>query len=418
MTIGSELLDDVAAFVARFVSFPSPAHSTAVTLWAAHTHLLDVFDSTPRLAVLSPEPGSGKTRVLEVLELLVPRPILSMNATPAYLFRKVADPAGPPTILFDEVDTVFGPRAKDNEDLRGLLNAGHRRGATAGRCVVKGKVIETEELPAYAAVAMAGLGDLPDTLMSRSVVIRMRRRAPGETVEPFRRRVHEPAGVALHDRLGAWAALYGPGMVDAWPVMPDGIVDRNADVWEPLLMVADAVGCDWPERARCDAVTLVTATRGDQDSSLGVRLLADVRTAFAKAGTPAVFTTTLLDLLHEMDEAPWGDLRGKPLDSRGLARRLGQYEVKPGTVRIGDITAKGYSRVDLLDAWSRYLSQSPNSEGSPSTDQETQGSQEALSLSPLTSVTSVTTSQCRVCGLPLDPVLINAFDSTHPGCAE
>ena len=64
---------------------------------------------------------------------------------------------------------MFGPKAKDNEDIRGMLNAGHRNGAVAGRCVIKrGKIVETEELPAYCAVAIAGLDDLPDTIMTRS----------------------------------------------------------------------------------------------------------------------------------------------------------------------------------------------------------------------------------------------------------
>ena len=126
------------------------------------------WDSTPRIAFLSPEPGSGKSRALEVSELLVPYPVTAVNVTPAYLFRKVGSEEGA-TILFDEIDTVFGPKAKDNEDIRGLLNAGHRQGATAGRCVnIKGSEIKTEEIPAYAAVAMAGLGWLPDTIMTRA----------------------------------------------------------------------------------------------------------------------------------------------------------------------------------------------------------------------------------------------------------
>ena len=91
----------------------------------------------------------------------MPRPVEAVNVTPAYLFRKVADEAGRPTILFDEIDTAFGPKAKDNEEIRGLLNAGHRKGAVAGRCVVKGKTVMTEEIPAYCAVALAGLGGLP-----------------------------------------------------------------------------------------------------------------------------------------------------------------------------------------------------------------------------------------------------------------
>jgi hypothetical protein len=194
---GAELLDRVYAFLRRFVAYPTDDAAVAHALWVAHTHLMDGFESTPRLAFLSPEPASGKTRALEVTELLVPRPVEAVNVSPAYLFRKVDDEAGRPTILYDEIDTVFGPKAKENEEIRGLLNAGHRKGAVAGRCVVRGKVIETEEIPAYCAVALAGLGNLPDTILSRSVVIRMKRRAPGERVEAFRRRRAPPAGAGL-----------------------------------------------------------------------------------------------------------------------------------------------------------------------------------------------------------------------------
>jgi hypothetical protein len=166
---------------------------------------MDAWDSTPRIAFLSPEPGSGKTRALEVTELLVPNPVEAVNVSPAYLFRKVASEDGAPTLLFDEIDTVFGPKAKDNEEIRGLLNAGHRKGAVAGRCVVRGKEVFTEELPAYCPVAMAGLGYLPDTIFTRSVIVKMRRRAPNETVEPYRRRLDVEKGQRLRDRLALGA---------------------------------------------------------------------------------------------------------------------------------------------------------------------------------------------------------------------
>ena len=102
-------------------------------LWIAHAHRMDLWESPPRIAFLSPEPGSGKSRALEVTEPLVPMPVHAVNTSPAYLFRKVAEPEGLPTLLYDEIDTVFGPKAKDNEDVRGMLNAGHRKGAKAGR---------------------------------------------------------------------------------------------------------------------------------------------------------------------------------------------------------------------------------------------------------------------------------------------
>jgi len=358
---GAAVLDDVERFLTRFVAFPSEAAKVATVLWVAHTHLMECWESTPRLAFLSPEPGSGKTRALEVLELLVPRPLHAVNATPAALFRKVSDEAGLPTILFDEIDTVFGPRAKDNEDVRGMLNAGHRRGAMSLRCVVHGKTIDVEEFPAYCPVALAGLGDLPDTILTRSVVVKMRRRTAAETVEPFRHRVHAPAGEALRDDLARWALTAAVGVTHTWPDMPDGIEDRAADVWEPLLAVADVAASpsdvadrDWPTRGRVAAVALVADAR-EESPSLGIRLLSDLRDAFDASGNVADSTDGLLTQLRAVEESPWADLRGKPLDARGLARRLAAYEIKPTTVRIGGSTPRGYRREDCHDAWSRYL---------------------------------------------------------------
>jgi hypothetical protein len=376
---GEQLLDDVERFLSRFVAYPSEHTRIAHALWIVHTHLMPVWDSTPRIAFLSPEPGSGKTRALEVSELLVPNPVEAVNVTPAYLFRKVGECS--PTILYDEIDTVFGPRAKDNEEIRGLLNAGHRRGAVAGRCVVRGKVVETEEIPAYSAVAVAGLGGLPDTLLSRSVVVRMRKRAPHEPIEQFRRREHQPDGHDLRDRLAAWADAVAESLDGVYPDMPAGVEDRDADVWEALLTIADRAGGDWPRRARRAAVTLVTLAK-ESTPSLGVLLLRDIRDVFTDE---VMFTEHLLDALHKLDESPWGDLKGKPLDARGLANRLRPYDIRSSTVRVGDRTAKGYKRADLHDPWTRYLPVSPNGR-----------------------VTSVTTSHDTT---PRDGVT----DVTHPG---
>jgi hypothetical protein len=349
---GADLLDAVDTFIGRFVAYPSEDLRVAHALWLAHAHLMDAWESTPRLAFLSPEPGSGKTRALEITETLVPRPVQSVNATPAYLFRKVSDPEGIPTVLYDEIDTLFGPKAKDNEEMRGLLNAGHRRGATAGRCVVRGKLVDTEELPAYCAVALAGLGSLPDTLLSRCIVVRMRRRAPNEFVEPYRRRTHAQEGHALRDRLAAWAAPVVATAAAAVPDMPEGVQDRHADVWEPLLVVADIAGGAWPQRARVAAVALVALAR-TSTPSLAVRLLADLRQVFGDCD--AMSTDAILDALVKLDEAPWGDLKGKAINSRSLAGFLKKYDVSSKTVRVGDRTPRGYTRVDLHDPWNRYL---------------------------------------------------------------
>jgi hypothetical protein len=345
---GERAIEAVYKFLSRFVSYPSEHAHVAHVLWTAHTHLMKVWDSTPRLAFLSAEPASGKTRALEITELLVPNPVATVNVTPAYLFRKVGSEDGA-TILFDEVDTVFGPKAKDNEDIRGLLNAGHRRGATTGRCVTHGKQVFTEELPAYAAVALAGLGWLPPTILSRSIVIRMRRRHAGEQVEPFRRRIHEADGCRVREQIANWAKSASAKM--AWPVFPSQITDRDADVWEALIMVADAAGGTWPGRAREAALALVADAK-EVEPSLGIKLLQDMRLVFGEA--TELSSKSILTALHAIEESPWADLRGKPLDERGIGNRLRQYGIRSRTVRVPTGTIKGYVRTDFVDVWARY----------------------------------------------------------------
>ena len=354
-SVGAQVLEDVERYLSRFVAYPSEGAKVASVLWAAHAHAVDAFESTPRIAYLSPEPGSGKSRALEVLTPLVPAAMHAVNATPAALFRSVSDLEHRPTILFDEIDTVFGPKAKENEEVRGFLNAGHRRGAVAYRCVGEGTRQRVVAFPAFCAVALAGLNDLPDTIATRSVIVRMRRRSPDEVVEPYRFRRHERIGRDLAERLGPWIASVMRELEAAEPDMPHGVVDRTADVWEPLLAIADAAGGEWPDRARVACLELTTQAR-DAEPSLGVRLLSDLRDAWIAAGDQDhAHTDMILEGLHALEESPWRDLRGRPLDARGLARFLRRYGILSTSVRVGDRAAKGYRRADLVDAWGRYL---------------------------------------------------------------
>ncbi|MFD6873183.1 MULTISPECIES: DUF3631 domain-containing protein [unclassified Streptomyces] len=356
---GAQLLNEVEAFHRRFNVFPREAAYVAVALWDAHAHLLDAFDSTPRLAFLSPEPGSGKSRALELVETLVPQPMVAVNASAAALFRAVSGPEGRPTILFDEIDTVFGPKAGDNEELRGFLNAGHRRSGVTYRCVGDGGNQTVQAFPSYTAVAVAGLGSLPDTILTRSVIIRMRRRARNEHVEPFRQRLHEKEGHALRDQLAVWAEQVRGKVQGAWPEMPEGVTDRPADVWEPLIAIADAAGGDWPKRAREACVQLVKASQTDDKGSLGIRLLTDLRD-HVMVGVDRLPTIAVTDRLNALDDAPWADLQGKPLDSRRLARMLADYmtadnePITSRNIRTAGGVLKGYYSADLHDAWQRY----------------------------------------------------------------
>ncbi|MER5865907.1 DUF3631 domain-containing protein [Kitasatospora sp. NPDC002040] len=375
---GADLLDAVEAHHRRFNAFPSEHAYVAVVLWDAHTHLVDCFGTTPRLAFLSPEPQSGKTRSLEIIQTLVPRSLVTTDISPSALFRSISsDAAGRPTILWDEVDAIFGPKAAGNEELRGLINSGYRRTGGVIRSVREGDNHKTVKFPVYAALALAGLGGLPDTIMGRSIVIRMRRRAPNEKVESFRERIHIPEGHVLRDRLADWADSVREQVDGAWPEMPDGISDRPADVWEPLLAVADAAGGTWPARARAACVHLVKAAQGDDSSSIGIRLLTDLRTIFGTA--ERLLSTALVEQLNDMDDAPWADLDGQRLTTRTLAKMLGEYvtpagkPIKTRNIRTGPkAVLKGYFAEDLVDAWLRYCPPVPEESATSATSATSQ----------------------------------------------
>ena len=407
---GATILDDAFAYLNRFVSYPSEHTSVAHVLWCAHTHLIEAFESTGRLAFLSPEPESGKTRALEASEPLVARPISTVNASAAYLFRKAGDDAGSPTVLFDEIDTIFGAKAKEHEDIRGFINAGHRRGATYGRCVVHGNTVMTEEVPVYSAVAMAGLGWLPDTLLSRSIIIRMRRRLKTETIEPFRQRIHVREGQAIGRRLSLWAKSVLKDAEAARPEMPAGVEDRQADAWEPLLVVADLVGGEWPQKAREAAVALVTVAR-ETPVSLNLRLLEDLRTVFLnrlvaieQAQPHGLSTKTILDDLCALEDSPWQTInKGERLSPDQLSRRLRDYSVKRTNLRLTPGVreqTKGYPIAPLADAWRRYLSLIPCDAVPPVTPVTKPALESYFEIAPGTEGTEVTLPQGEREGSP------------------
>lgn len=403
---GAELLMSVDDWLGRFVSYPHADAHTAHTLWIAHTWLVDQFDNTPRIAFLSPEPGSGKSRALEVTEPLLADPVITVNASPSYVFRriKVEDGQPMPTLLIDECDAIFSTRAStSSEELRGLLNSGYRRGATAGRARPTKDDVITEDWPSFAPVALAGLNQLPDTLMTRSIVVNMKRRKPGETVSPYRRRIYKNEAAALREQLAAWAAQVRPTIADTWPQIPDSIQDRDADVWEPILQVADAAGGAWPKIARQAAVRMVADQR-QRPETLGIKLLSDIRKIMAD--TERISTVDLLGRLIAIDTSPWAAIHGEPIDSRFLARTLSKYDVPTNnTMKIDGRVVKGYARHHLVDAWERYLpTPSPQIGNSGN-----QGNLPAANGPDVTEVTEVTDSHrgyTPEAAVPLAPELI------------
>jgi hypothetical protein len=350
-----ELLDLVLAFVGRYVVLPGEHEATALALWIAHTHALAGAHATPYLLVVSPERRSGKTRLLEVVELLVANPWSVAGVSEAAMFRKIASQR--PTLLLDEIDAIFGSATERTEPLRALLNAGNRPGASVARCVGKGSEQTVKDFDVYCPKLLAGIDTgtrLPDTIRDRAVAIRMQRKTSTEPVERFRRRYAAPDATAIRDQLAAWASDRVESLIAADPHVPDALNDRAADAWEPLLAIADDAAGQWPERARQAAVALTHGAEVDE-AGYGTLILAKLRDLLIDRH--GISSSEFADALNDDEELPFGGWQGDGIQPRGIARLLKPYGLKPGTIRLADgTTPKGYRRDhDTEQAFARYL---------------------------------------------------------------
>jgi hypothetical protein len=208
--------------------------------------------------------------------------------------------------------------------------------------------------------ALAGIGAMPDTIEDRAVIIRMRRKAPGEKAAPYRHRRDRPGLQTLTERLAEWMRTDMATLERAEPAMP--VEDRAADTWEPLVVVADYAGGLWPDRARTAVLTLTAEAVENGQISTRVRLLADYRNAFDT--DTALATAVLLDRLKADPDAPWFDYGAAGLTAAKLGALLREYDIRSGNIRFPDgAQAKGYQRADFADAWTRYCPVTDGSAG-------------------------------------------------------
>lgn len=370
---GRLLLDDLAALFTTYVVLPKFA-AEALALFTVHTHAFQLRDVTAYLGVESPLKRCGKSTLLAVLSTLVNRPVISSNISPSAFFRVIEETR--PTLLIDEADTLL----KGNDELRGILNSGYTR-STAFVVRVANQPPQTADvyasraappensaswvrpatLPPTSSLAvfsswcpkvMAAIGHLPDTLSDRCIVIRMQRKTARELCERLRNL--KPAAQELKSRCARFVLDHANTIAGARPAIPAELNDRAADVWEPLLAIADIAGGHWPEQARLAAVALAESST---DSSPIGSLFLDILVLFTKDKIERVFTRALVDWLNRFPNRAWAELNsGKPIDELWLSRQLRPYGIRPKTIRIGDCVARGYVRADFTDCFKRYIS--------------------------------------------------------------
>lgn len=339
------ILDEVVATICRFCVLPDWA-AEAIALWIAHAHTHDSAMISPILTIVSPAPRCGKTTVLSVVSVLVPKSMMQVSVTPAVLFRVVEHHK--PTVLIDEGDTFL----RDNEDLRGLLNGGHNRLiAHVWRC--DGDDHEPRRFTVWAPKAIAMIGRPPETLEDRSVMVPLRRKGPRESVERFRSDKLEQF-IPLRRKLARLALDISDVVREADPDVPESLNDRAQDNWRTPLAIADSVGGHWPDTARQAAIALSARAEADAEESAPLLLLRDIQTILD--GHEAMASSDLLARLIALDEAPWATWRGgQPISSRKIVLMLKCFDIRPRRVNSGS----EYRAADFEDAWARYLSEDP-----------------------------------------------------------
>ena len=338
---GDQLATMLAAAAKTYVVLPDHA-ADGIALWVLHTWTVNRFTISPRLAVISPTKGCGKTTVLRFLNKVARCPKRAGSISPPALFRAVEQ--FQPTILLDETEKYI----EHGSDLHALLNEGHCAGGTVLR--VLGEKLELREFGIFGAVAFARNGRLPDDLEQRSIVINMQRRRPDEPLAELRDDRAESLEMIAR-KCARWAEDRGGELKDADPDM-GGLINRTADNWRPLFAIADAIGSDWPARIREAAIALAPR----ESDSIGTMLLFDIKAVFDDKSVDRLSSEELCEALANMEGRPWAEFSKsrKPVSKNQLARLLGDFHVRPDTVRTGSKTAKGYYRHQFAEVWERY----------------------------------------------------------------
>jgi putative DNA primase/helicase len=388
---GAALLDALSSAIGSYVIMEKRFCDSAA-LWIVHSYMLDHFQVTPRLAIRSPVKRCGKSTLLDVFRCLVLKALPTSSVTASVTFRVIEKHR--PCLLIDEADMLL--RSKDErKDLYSVLLDGHRRGGQTLRNV--GDEHEPRGFNTYAAIAIASIGKLIDTLTDRSIVIDLKRRKRNEQVARFRfDRVDHLT--ELSRQIMRWVTDHGDRVAAIEPDTPESIFNRDADNWRPLLMVADAVGGQWPERARKAALTACGAEDDDEEGYLEL-LLRDIRDIIGRlkennASLDCISSDLLIDLLCDLDEPrPWPEYgkSGKRITPNKLARLLKPAAVIAERVavqqqqddgRTAKVRVRGYKFSSFQEPFERYLPPIAASKASKCPEADEQGTSELFQSVP------------------------------------
>jgi len=310
------------AFYQDYLIFPSIHLPLVLALWDIGTHLFDVFDTYPYLCISSPTKRCGKTRLAEILEKLCARGFMNVNISEAALFRKIA--RDKPTLILDEAENLNAKNSERSQCLLSILQAGFRKGGRVARCVGRGN--DLEEFDVFSPKVIVSIGNLPDTLRDRSIVIPMRRRLKSERTERYRFRKVAALAEGAASAAAVWAEKNRLAVEQVYLKLDlDFLQDRESDIWEPIFAIASiAVPKRLAELKRIALSLSSEKLQLDVDESLQIRLLADIHTVFEKLKSDRMTTDGLLDRLRALPESNWAEL-----NAVRLARMLRPFKIAP-----------------------------------------------------------------------------------------
>ncbi len=345
---GTAIAEEMRERLRAHVIFDSPHDADLAALWAMGSYLMSVWALWPRLLITSPTKACGKTTLLQVLEALCHRSVMSANASPAALFRLIE--AWSPTLLLDEADMWL----RQSEDLASILNAGHtRRSASTLRAVEVGGDYEPRRFSTWAPIVIAGIGTQRDTLESRSIIITLRRRLPGERIERLPKDLFEHLE-PLRRKTLRWAEDTAP-MLEVMEIdPPENGDDRRRDNFEPLFRIAEVLSGPWPDRVR--AGYFAKAEGEEVEEHAGVMLLRDLAALMEERGVDRITSADAVGHLVTLEERPWPEWnRGRPITARAVARLLRPFGVRPVNLRLSSgKVPKGYRLEDVTKALRPY----------------------------------------------------------------
>jgi hypothetical protein len=348
------------SFLRSYVVLPEHT-ALPLALWVMMTYTFNSFEAVPYLAITSPTPGCGKTRLLECLELLVSNPRRASNVSEAALFRTIDKFS--PTLLLDEGETLSG-KSERAEYLVQIINAGNRMGAVVGRCVGEGANQDIKEFSVFCPKVLAGIGSFPRTITDRAIMIAMQRRKESETVSRFLYGKVKPKGKLLSEMAVAFASSRREEIAAAFQgVDLTFISDRDAEAWSPLFAILSVAAPERLNELRACAEYLTRAKSANaEDDSLALRLLADMRSVWPES-EQNMPSKVMLERLRGIEDGPWAS--DERFDARKLAKMLRPFGIKSVTVRVDGGTLKGYAREDVQSVFARYLGSQPSQASQP-----------------------------------------------------